>query len=91
MVRGLNSTTDGELQWMGEFSKGCLYPAYMLWFLISSLCLTLDFRRRFLSLLSYKFREFNAVLALSVLEASNSGVKRLNEALLKGVYHSWGS
>ncbi|KAJ6520530.1 GNAT acetyltransferase 2-domain-containing protein [Mycena sanguinolenta] len=34
-----------------------------------------DFRRRFLSLLSYKFREFGSVTALSILEAVNSGLK----------------
>ncbi|KAG5219845.1 DUF699-domain-containing protein [Salix suchowensis] len=38
MVRGLNSSTEGELEWLMEFTK--------------------DFRRRFLSLLSFKFREF---------------------------------
>ncbi|KAG1849922.1 GNAT acetyltransferase 2-domain-containing protein [Suillus subalutaceus] len=57
MVRGLNSSTDGELEWMGEFSK--------------------DFRRRFLSLLSFKFREFGSITALSVLEAADIGVKKL--------------
>lgn len=35
-----------------------------------------DFRRRFLSLLSYKFREFGSVTALSILEAANAGVKK---------------
>ncbi|KAJ8595161.1 DUF699-domain-containing protein [Rhizopogon salebrosus TDB-379] len=59
MVRGLSSSTDGELEWMGEFAK--------------------DFRRRFLSLLSFKFREFGSVTALSVLEAANVGVKKLDE------------
>ncbi|KAJ7784801.1 helicase-domain-containing protein [Mycena olivaceomarginata] len=34
-----------------------------------------DFRRRFLSLLSYKFREFGSVTGLSILEAVNSGLK----------------
>ncbi|KAL4073177.1 GNAT acetyltransferase 2-domain-containing protein [Scleroderma yunnanense] len=34
-----------------------------------------DFRRRFISLLSYKFREFGSVMALSVLEAANAGIK----------------
>lgn len=58
MVRGLNSSTDGELEWMGEFAK--------------------DFRRRFLSLLSFKFREFGSITALSVLEAANNGVKKLD-------------
>lgn len=35
----------------------------------------IDFRRRFLSLLSYKFRDFGSVMALSVLEAVNNGLK----------------
>ena len=43
-----------------------------------------DFRRRFLSLLSFKFREFGSVTALSVLEAANSGVKKLDEDPSKG-------
>ncbi|KDQ51270.1 hypothetical protein JAAARDRAFT_185315 [Jaapia argillacea MUCL 33604] len=34
-----------------------------------------DFRKRFLSLLSYKFRDFGSVMALSVLEAASAGVK----------------
>ncbi|KAF9048951.1 DUF699-domain-containing protein [Panaeolus papilionaceus] len=33
-----------------------------------------DFRRRFVSLLSFKFREFGCVTALSVLEAANAGI-----------------
>ncbi|KAF8428438.1 DUF699-domain-containing protein [Boletus edulis BED1] len=32
-----------------------------------------DFRRRFLVLLSFKFREFGSVAALSILEAANAG------------------
>ncbi|KIM44748.1 hypothetical protein M413DRAFT_442705 [Hebeloma cylindrosporum] len=36
---------------------------------------TKDFRRRFLTLLSYKFREFGSITALSVLEAANAGIK----------------
>ncbi|KAG5643732.1 hypothetical protein DXG03_009722 [Asterophora parasitica] len=52
MVRGLNSSVDSELEWLGEFAK--------------------DFRKRFLSLLSFKFREFGSVTALSVLEAANA-------------------
>ncbi|PSS34190.1 hypothetical protein PHLCEN_2v1757, partial [Hermanssonia centrifuga] len=59
MVRGLNSSIDDEVQWLGEFAK--------------------DFRRRFLSLLSFKFREFGSVTALSVLEAANTGLKKLDE------------
>ncbi|KZT09262.1 DUF699-domain-containing protein [Laetiporus sulphureus 93-53] len=57
MVRGLNTATDAELEWLGEFAK--------------------DFRRRLLSLLSFKFREFGSVTALSILEAANKGVKKL--------------
>jgi N-acetyltransferase 10 len=34
-----------------------------------------DFHRRFLSLLSYKFREFPSVLALIIHEAANAGAK----------------
>ncbi|PIL22780.1 hypothetical protein GSI_15475 [Ganoderma sinense ZZ0214-1] len=59
MVRGLNSSTESELEWLGEFAK--------------------DFRRRFLNLLSFKFREFGSVTALSVLEAANTAVKKLDE------------
>ncbi|KAH6867661.1 N-acetyltransferase 10 [Coprinopsis sp. MPI-PUGE-AT-0042] len=56
MVRGLNASAEGELEWLGEFAK--------------------DFRRRFISLLSYKFREFGSVTALSILEAVNMGVPK---------------
>ncbi|KAI9058108.1 DUF699-domain-containing protein [Trametes sanguinea] len=59
MVRGLNSSTESELEWLSEFAK--------------------DFRRRFITLLSFKFREFGSVTALSVLEAANAGVKKLDE------------
>lgn len=59
MVRGLNSSTESELEWLGEFAK--------------------DFRRRFLTLLSYKFREFGSVTALSILEATNAGLKKPDE------------
>ncbi|KAF8906316.1 GNAT acetyltransferase 2-domain-containing protein [Gymnopilus junonius] len=34
-----------------------------------------DFRRRFITLLSYKFREFGSVTALSILEAADRGIK----------------
>ncbi|KXN84178.1 UPF0202 protein KRE33 [Leucoagaricus sp. SymC.cos] len=64
MVRGLNSSTDSEMEWLSEFSK--------------------DFRKRFLSLLSYKFREFGSVTALSVLEAANAGIKEKEEDKSKG-------
>ncbi|KAM0789838.1 hypothetical protein ACM66B_006685 [Microbotryomycetes sp. NB124-2] len=34
---------------------------------------SIDFRKRFITLLSYKFREFAAVTALSILDAANAG------------------
>jgi len=37
--------------------------------------LTVDFRRRFSSLLSFEFRKFPSVLSLSVIEAANAGSK----------------
>ncbi|KAL5482507.1 NAT10 [Sanghuangporus weigelae] len=58
MVRGLNNSTERDLEWLGEFTK--------------------DFRRRFLSLLSFKFREFGSVMALSILGAADEGLKRLD-------------
>ncbi|KAI5119397.1 hypothetical protein M0805_005940 [Coniferiporia weirii] len=58
MVRGLNSSNEQDLEWLGEFAK--------------------DFRRRFLSLLSFKFREFGSVMALSILGAADEGVKKLD-------------
>lgn len=72
MVRGLNSSSEGELEWLGEFAQGmCPICIHLLAETIS-----LDFRRRFLSLLSYKFRDFGSVTALSVLEAINTGLKK---------------
>ncbi|KAI0299677.1 helicase-domain-containing protein [Multifurca ochricompacta] len=56
--RGLQSSGNEELGWLGEFSK--------------------DFRRRFLTLLSFKFREFSSVMGLSVLESTNIGIKYLD-------------
>ncbi len=39
-----------------------------------------------MSLLSFKFREFGSVTALSVLEAANSGVKKLDAHPSRGPY-----
>lgn len=44
-----------------------------------------DFRRRFLSLLSYKFREFGSVTALSVLESVNIGLKKSQQENSRGM------
>jgi hypothetical protein len=44
-----------------------------------------DFRRRFLTLLSFKFREFGSVTSLSILQAANDGVKKLDEDKSKGI------
>ncbi|EJT98812.1 N-acetyltransferase Nat10 [Dacryopinax primogenitus] len=38
-----------------------------------------DYRKRFLSLLSFKFREFPSVMSLSLLEAVNSGAAAVKE------------
>jgi hypothetical protein len=65
---------------MGEFSKGGHISFYMR--KVINCCI--DFRRRFLSLLSFKFREFGSVTALSVLEAANIGVKKLDEEKTRG-------
>lgn len=46
----------------------------------------LDFRKRFLSLLSYKFREFSSVTALSILEAANGGIKDKDGDKMKGMF-----
>jgi len=80
MVRGLNRSTDGELEWLGEFAKG----ARVLIIGAESKLSCIDFRRRFLTLLSFKFREFGSVTALSVLEAANVGVKKLDEEKTPG-------
>ncbi|KAF8151310.1 DUF699-domain-containing protein [Crassisporium funariophilum] len=37
-----------------------------------------DFRRRFLTLLSYKFREFGSITALSIIDGANAGIKSPN-------------
>jgi len=45
----------------------------------------LDFRRRFLTLLSYKFRTFPSIASLTVLEAANAGeLVEKREDLLRG-------
>ncbi|CED84392.1 duf699-domain-containing protein [Phaffia rhodozyma] len=41
-----------------------------------------DFRKRFLSLLSYKFREFNVSTSMSIIEAASAGAKRDESHLL---------
>ena len=53
-------------------------------------CLTcgLDFRKRFLSLLSYKFRELGSITALSILEAANAGIKDEDGDKMKGTFLS---
>ncbi|PWN52856.1 DUF699-domain-containing protein [Violaceomyces palustris] len=42
--------------------------------------LATDFRRRFISLLSFRFREFSSITALNVLEAASNGVKLAKDA-----------
>jgi len=83
MVRGLNSSSNGELDWMGEFAKG---PSEFSTAFDAKCLVSLDFRRRFLTLLSYKFREFGSVTSLSMLEAADVGVKKLDDDKAKGIY-----
>ena len=83
MVRGLNSSAENELEWMTEFAKGVSDHSYLKYMLFKKEFLT-DFRRRFLSLLSYKFREFGSVMALSILEAANNGLKPVDKAAKRG-------
>jgi N-acetyltransferase 10 len=82
MIRGLNSSTESELDWLAEFAKGTDSRSHDTRTMTLTFCL--DFRRRFSSLLSYKFREFGSVTALSILEAANSGIKTLAEDKSKG-------
>ena len=77
MVRGLNNSVESELEWLAEFAKG-LGPSFANHSGRAEIpCL--DFRRRFLTLLSYNFREFGSVTALSVIEAANAGAKRAEQ------------
>ena len=45
---------------------------------------TKDFRRRFTNLLSFKFREFGSVMALSIIGAADEGIKKLEDHSNKG-------
>lgn len=90
MVRGLNSSVDSDMGWLHEFAKGVLHASPES---ISFAYLNVtDFRRRFLTLLSYKFREFGSVTALSILEAANAGIKDSPEEqgiiMIIFLYHS---
>lgn len=87
MVRGLNSSTSDELEWLAEFAKGELQRTShadwtLIWFL--------DFRRRFMSLLSFNFREFGSVTALSIIEAANVGAKSLDDTNTRGLFPAVG-
>jgi N-acetyltransferase 10 len=80
MVRGLSNSPENALGWLSEFAKG------LSWGLVpqSQIDSFKDFRRRFLSLLSFGFREFGSVAALGVLEAANAGVKKVDEDESRG-------
>ena len=71
MIRGVHADDGQNSAWISDFAKGeQLVPAKSQW-----LMLAIDFRKRFISLLSYKFREFPSVMSLSLLEAANAGIK----------------
>jgi Possible tRNA binding domain len=44
-----------------------------------------DFRRRLLSLLSFGFREFGSVTALSIVEAANAGAQTVDKSTARGL------
>jgi len=73
MVRGLNNAKEQELDWLREFSKGKLHQVTKC---SHSTNFFSDFRRRFLSLLSFKFREFGSIMSLSILEGANQGLRK---------------
>jgi N-acetyltransferase 10 len=81
MVRGLNSSTSEELEWLAEFAKGTLPTALFARYVLNCM---LDFRRRFMSLLSFGFREFGSVTALSIVEAANVGAKAVDDNNTRG-------
>ena len=78
MVRGLNSSTESELEWLSEFAKG-MSIQWSIYHIDHANRPLSDFRRRFLTLLSYNFREFGSVTALSVIEAANAGAKSADQ------------
>lgn len=74
MLRSLTSQIAGSDSWLSAFSQGERFYSSALPSQGSLIAISIpDFRRRFLSLLSYKFREFEASLALSVIEGANAG------------------
>ena len=89
MVRGLNSSNAQELDWLGEFAKGNHYMHSLTLHNKKDYLLTInqsiDFRRRFLTLLSFKFREFSSAMALSIIGAADEGVRRLEEGGLSSL------
>ena len=72
MVKGLNSSVEGELEWLCEF----FWEVSL--FIISALpvmTVCLDFRKWFPSLLSYKVQEFGSII--SVPEVVNAGINEM--------------
>jgi len=76
MIRGLNKNMEETGRWLGDFAVGesqfCFFIHSLLRADEENLNST-DFRKRFISLLSFKFREFGSITALSILEAANAG------------------
>jgi len=74
MVRGVGhsdgSSKSPQVEWLTEFAKGLHRLLTGQTILTKRL---LDFRKRFLSLLSFRFCEFGSVLGLQVVEAANAG------------------
>ena len=72
MLKTLNGEVAGSSNWLAAFAQGELGRYQNHDAKLTYNPLGADFRRRFLSLLSYKFREFDASLALSVIEGASA-------------------
>lgn len=76
MLRGLNKNAEEANRWLGAFSVGELDKSSRPLFSAFKCSdfwprMRADFRKRFITLLSYKFREFGSITALSILEAAS--------------------
>lgn len=91
MLKELNADEEpDQSQWLSAFWKGkqptfsrvqC-YNQHTLTFLF--LFLSADFRRRFLSLLSYQFSSFHPSLALSILQNRKSKEEKSSKSSAPG-------
>lgn len=86
MLKALGGVDKEEEGWLDAFATGASHSFSLLLSHIYPLVLSADrfalrvwsadFRKRFLALLSYKFREFTSATSLSIIEAATAGAKR---------------